>query len=414
MSGLNAVLGANGWVVPSIYDPSGGPLPPYVAQVATRCLQPNAKTTSNKSFMANIFQEAKARMTWFQVKLPAFMVATTSTSPSGTGQELANGGAITYKVSLEKSNGTIYFATFSGSLSGVCADGSTLLSDRSPIAVPVERGQWYRLRIWAQSATGFVFCSHSGLTNVAAVGDVMNVHATLATDLTAGGVVTNNVASTCMFYPLGVYSDSSEPSFVLYGDSRVAGQADTMDSSGNIGELARAIGKRFAYTNCSTPSDRANWLISNGTNRLAVAANHSDAIIQQGINDLNGSRTSVQLLADTATLRAAIKAINPNIRIWQCTLPPWATASSDSYTTTGGQTIPAWSNAERVPYNNALRGGRLANLHGFIEIADAVESARNSTFWAVPGYTADGGHETQLGYLKIDESGALEPHVFGY
>lgn len=385
----------------------------YVGQVTTRCKTPNFKTTSNKSFMCEILVQAHERMTWFQVRLPGFMVATTTSNPTGTGQETANGGTISYRASLIKADGTVYKTTFGGSTTGVCADGSFLDSDKTPITVPVERGEFLKMRFWGQSGTGFVFTSHSGLTNVAAVGDVMNVHATAAPDLTGGGAITNNVASTCMFYPLGIYSDTTQPSLLFIGDSRVAGQADTMDSTGHIGELARCLGHRFAYTSCATPSDRAQWFITNSTNRIQLADRHSLAVIQLGINDGNNSRTSAQMLADTATLRAALKARNPNIKIFQCTLPPWATATSDAYATTGGQTIPAWSAAQRVPYNNALRGGRLANLDGFIDIADAVESARDSTFWAVPGITADGGHETQLGYLAIARSGVLTPHRLG-
>ena len=90
--------------------------------------------------------------------------------------------------------------------------------------------------------------------------------------------------------------------------------------------------------------------------------------------------------------------------MYQSTVTPF-TSSSDGWASTANQTASAGS-TERITFNDAVRAG-ISGLLGYFEVADQVESARNSQKWKVPGYTTDGIHATNTGYLAIKTSGAV-------
>lgn len=145
------------------------------------------------------------------------------------------------------------------------------------------------------------------------------------------------------------------------------------------------------------------------------------AIVEYGANDLGlyypltGSNTAASVLA--AYLDNALnhwrRLSNSGIRVWQTTITPMSN-STDGFVTTANQT-PKGQEEVRVPANTwfrdgaplvgsipaaagttdptAVRAGQTGHpLKGVIEVADAVESARNSGKWKAPGYTSDGVH----------------------
>lgn len=73
--------------------------------------------------------------------------------------------------------------------------------------------------------------------------------------------------------------------------------------------------------------------------------------------------------------------------------------------TTVNQTADAASNANRITVNDWLRTTNISNLGGIIEMADQLESYRNSGLWPVNGqanyFTSDGLHASQNGYLRV-------------
>lgn len=60
----------------------------------------------------------------------------------------------------------------------------------------------------------------------------------------------------------------------------------------------------------------------------------------------------------------------------------------------------------------ALRAAEHADERAEFEIADVVETARDSGIWLAPGYTPDGVHDTNTANLAIQASGNINPAVF--
>ena len=216
-----------------------------------------------------------------------------------------------------------------------------------------------------------------------------------------------------MYSPIAILAMTGVRSFMLIGDSRNGSQGsgnydNAVDMSGYNGELPRVIGRRGGFINCGVSSTSLAQLINNPanyTNRVSLIKYTTAVVLGLGINDLNSfGRTAAQLVADIATFAALFP--NP---LYCTTLPPVST-SVDSWATVVNQTTAA-SNANRVTYNNLLRTGNVAGVHGYIEIADAVESSRDSGKWnAVTGgtapsaYTADGLHELTAAGVAIQNS----------
>jgi hypothetical protein len=142
-------------------------------------------------------------------------------------------------------------------------------------------------------------------------------------------------------------------------------------------------------------SDKVQTFIANRTQEITLANNYcSDLISEYGINDIDGSRTGAQVMADIQNVRNQF----PTKPFFQTTLPP-ATNSTDSWATVANQTYnTASTNTQRINFNNLVRGV-FSGLSGYFEVADLVESGRDSGYWQANGtaqsYTQDGLHESQ-------------------
>lgn len=156
------------------------------------------------------------------------------------------------------------------------------------------------------------------------------------------------------------------------------------------------------------------------------------AIVALGTNDLAAGRTLAQIQADLLTVWTTVA--NRNARVYTATVPPLAT-STDSWATLGNQTPPAFESV-RIALNawlrdgspidatskaavavgtssNVLRAGASGHplatatgvTGGYFEVADAVESARDSGKWKVTGaafaYTIDGTHPSTVGHQAM-------------
>jgi hypothetical protein len=86
-------------------------------------------------------------------------------------------------------------------------------------------------------------------------------------------------------------------------------------------------------------------------------------------------------------------------------------SSTDDFETLSGQVV-AGTSAQRTLFNDMVRAGITER---YFDIADAVESRRNSGKWKVTGepfaYVADGVHANQAGNLLIRDSGVIDPRA---
>lgn len=136
------------------------------------------------------------------------------------------------------------------------------------------------------------------------------------------------------------------------------------------------------------------------------------AICSYGINDLGRSDTDPD--GGLAATQAALVDVwtwleEAGLLVWQTTLSP-SSDSTDGWTSIQGQRE---RHSARPEVNNWIRDGAPIRgvragesghpLSGWIEVADSVESARNSGAW-VPGATEDGGHPTEAGIRAMGEA----------
>jgi hypothetical protein len=314
------------------------------------------------------------------------------------------GGSASYRASVEYPVGTITQVEFSGSTTGTFADGSTVVSDS--VAVVIPRGATFFLRVYQTSASGILYSSGGGAND--AVGSMPTsgesfIFGTDVTDYTAGGSF-NNQQAALWFRPAAVIGRTTRPALFLAGDSRLGNGTtyDTVsDSYALTGELNRSLGKQFATINCGVASEQLNTALSNYTKRLGLLAYCSHVVCEYGINDLGtGGRTASQYLTDLASF-ITLMGGKP---VYHSTLSP-RSSSTDSWATTANQTTHS-SNAQRVSLNNALRKGT-SGIAGVLEVADQVESARDSGLWNAPGYTDDGLHGNQSALVAVQSSGAV-------
>lgn len=387
----------------------------YLGCIANRTCQPNVRHATNKQAMVRTRHYFKDDGDTLRICLPNFIVTTTSSTPTGTGQEVGGGGVLTYTAAYETADGTIYPFTFNnGSSSGDAPDGDVVWTDDLTVP-PFKAGDMFYLRYFANAGAGkIVYQSISTLTQGIdqASGDSMRVGVSGITDQTTGGAITSNVTAGTgiTLLPLAIVGRTTRRSAYLLCDSRGAGANDTYDRSGDVGEVARTVGAAMGYVNVSVPSDRAVWWATYYAQRIKLLDYCTDAIVVLGINDLaSGGRSAAQVLADLATIYALLKARKPSIRIYAGTITAH-TSSSDSWAATANQTAQT-TNANRVTINDTLRAGSVVNLHKCIDIADVNESYRNSGLLSLVGsagvITDDGLHLKQAGLKRIEYSNVI-------
>lgn len=192
-------------------------------------------------------------------------------------------------------------------------------------------------------------------------------------------------------------------------------------ASESVGHWMKAcLRESVPFVGTGMDSELAQTFVSTGHHeiRYALLGACTDIIVEHGVNDLtsNPANTFAIVAARLRALHAQIASTLPGVRIWQLTLPPSYTTSSDSFLTTAGQTL----NPNRANYsavNDWIRAGcpetggvpvtsggtASPYLSGFFDIADQLETSRNSGIWRANGtsagqYTADGTHPSDVGH----------------
>jgi len=378
---------------------------PYTGVIASRCGVPGALASANKQLMCRSKHTAMDNITSMQLVFSNWYVKATAT----VGENLP-GATTDYQFSIEYPAGTIAaIGTFGGSTQGTAADGANIISDPINLAIPA--GAIFFVRTWTNSTAGVMYRTPAGNLNttggVPTSGECVAFGATTPNLVATPGGFTN--ANTTLYYsPTAIIGLTTRPSIFITGDSRQCnnGGADsTTDGFGLAGELGRSLGRSFATLTASCASEKVNVIVGTPSlyaRRLALAQYCSHVACGYGINDIFvDSRTSAQVLADLQSLWALF-GTKP---VFQQTLSPVST-SSDSWATTGNQTTHA-SNAQRTALNDLIRM-MPQGIDGMFDVADQVESARNSGLWKAPSYTADGIHGASVANVAIAASGVVK------
>lgn len=389
---------------------------PVMAAVASRTYQPNIKDASKKGYQNRTWHQLKDNVEAIVVRYPNYYVV-----PLPSGIETSAGGPATLKLGLERIvNGVSTFtqATFSGAASGTIPAGGYLDSDPIPF-VGGKAGEAFYLRPNFLASTGQIVATSVpswGAAIGATFGEGSNAGAGAQADLTMGGTLTTASGGT-QYYPSGIFGLTAKPAILVVGSSRESGVGDTPDliGGGCVGQAERSLGLKYAVINAAVGSDRLANFAANSVNRRALGAMVNRIIIDHPSNDIRDGVTAAAAFTIIQNIVTLMKANFPGVPIYTETMGP-ITSSTDNWATDANQTIDG-SNARRVAYNNLLRTTRMPGLDGVIEVADILETYRDSGKWRTNGveffYTFDGLHESQNGYIALAQSGVFSRSIPG-
>lgn len=378
---MNRIFRSNGQLTPHALFKGGG----YLGPIAGGTRFPTSFNATNKQYMSESFHRATdtvsaVRLVFANAYLTGAGSASVSHDEAGTGAA----ADITASIVVD---GVFHQALFGGSAVGSIPSNALLVSDTIPVSLGV--GQTFAVREWRSCSAGIVFSGSPFGTQGSFAFGVSGI-----TDRTMGGSISAATANTAT--PCAILGQTRKGTVALLGTSRLWGQGDTRgvapDDIGSIAPALQAAG--IGTINLGLQGDRIAHFAYNGTNALRrqLIAYCSHMHIEYGINDLGQGRTAAQLAGD---VQAVINLTGKPTTIQ--TIEPHLPA----------QTGP---NAQRVTYNDAVRAG-VSNVRGYFEIADVLETARNSGLWNA-AYTADNLHANAAGYAAIEASGAISTGLY--
>lgn len=342
-------------------------------------------------------------------------------------------GAVTYYAAIEYPAGTytpVEWATQTGTLharGANCALGSNVTSDACP--VPIPRGAKFKVHVMLVSTSGSAIVFPVSASSVGGGSDAVTYAAAALTidplETVMGGATTGfaSTGSNFSIYPLSILGQSTVPSVILYGDSRLSGRNDSNATTQatapytnigywGVGEIARTLDYALPYANIGCESDTILNFTTGHALRAALAADHQYVHFEYGINDITAGRTASTIEGQLTTAYGYF----PSQKISQSTIPP-KTTSTDSWATAVNQTVDAF-NSTRTAINDWIRT-KPSPLWEYFEVADLMETARDSGIWKNVGdgsapvaMTGDGLHETPYAYNLIKLSGNINTTLF--
>lgn len=377
---IKAVIGALDTSPPA--DPWEKP-----RQVATRCIVPSSMNDSFSQIFSRTIHKAAVDITEMKVEFANWYIST-STGETATGADATIYAAIEYPI-----GSTPIRLTFGGADSGVIPDGGNLLTDLHSIAIPA--GEDFAIKTFFENPECILF------TSVNRTGGVEGWQGGTGelTDQTTSTTNPSTLSGTS-YVPVAIIGPfHDQPVAFLAGDSKVVGATDT-GSRTLKGEFERSLGG-YAFISAGRSSDSLQSVLTNGySRRLALSQYCTHVFSNYGINGLSGGAGAGAAMAARIEDFAAFF----NLPFFQATVAPYTT-STDNWATVENQT-PNASNANRIILNDLIRAG-LDGVTGYVEIADVVESGRNSGRWK-PGHTSDGIHENATGYQAVQDSGVVK------
>lgn len=196
------------------------------------------------------------------------------------------------------------------------------------------------------------------------------------------------------------------PAIIICDDS--TGTVSGVDASPNFGNAdgyagkwERKIGSSIATLNVARATSQLRGFAASHTRLMGYVRYCSDFILPSFFNDWSTGRTSTEILADFATMIAAVKAAadaaDKTVRIWACTSWPKPTATANSWQD-GGSTKNATTDGHRLTVNTAIRAG-LSGVYGYFDFALQLEDPGRAGFYKAsnPAYSTDGSHLTDGG-----------------
>jgi lysophospholipase L1-like esterase len=188
------------------------------------------------------------------------------------------------------------------------------------------------------------------------------------------------------YTPIGISGKTTNPvtTIGVIGDSIISGAGDinsrnTNFGGDNYGFFVRAIDTTFGYALLCHSGERAEHFMGlNRLYRILRTKGLTHAVVQHGINDINGGLSFATVRDNLLDIYNELA--NRGIKVFGTTITP-VTNSTDNWATVANQSLKP-NEAARVQLNNWIRT-KPAPLSGYFEVADTVETARNSGKWKV-------------------------------
>lgn len=358
-------------------------------QIATRAVAPTDFTTANKQILSKRRYVARDRITSLKIAFANWYL--------NSGIEVGSGGTLKTRAFVEYAGQKVYFA-WTGSPETLTPDFATsAVSDDAFIDIP-DGGEFYITSLGTFS-NGMTYT----LDRDKAGGDTCQYGVSgLTIDMP---IVESGAYSS--FGPIFVLGESDKPSALLVGDSRVDGLFEVINPYGFRGLTERCIGPHLATLKVASSGEQASEFVSSHARRLELSPYFTKVVICEGINDLRHGRSGEQATQDVST----IVSYFPNADVYVCTIDP-VSSSSDGWATLANQTPDPLTNAGRILFNENVRAG-IPGVAGYFELADVLESGRNSGKWRVAGgaFTDDGLHANRRGNQFLEDAGALDARV---
>lgn len=380
----------------------------YEGLIATRARVNNIGSfpgfdTTNKQLMVRSTHVARTDITSLKIMAVNFY-----RSSSG-GFEPGSGATATVSASVEYPATTCTRITFSSSNDGSIPDADVLLSDSTSVTIPNGATFWIRQYIRSSGGTIYDTPFPGRIT-----GDQFKVGVTVTDQTMSGDTITGGDVG--MHFPLGIIGPTRNPSVAIIGDSIGYGLGGSPTSIGDMGTVAPSIGPVFAYTDLSVPGERAgstNGYVNASINRAKIYPYVSHIINELGLNDIADIPNDLPgLKTRIGSLYTQLAARAPSALVFQTTLTP-GVSTSDACATLGGQTSFPEVEAPRTGFNDELRAATFGPPGGCFELADVIETSRNSGFWKTsPQKYSDGptacSHLNTYGYGRLVTDGAID------
>jgi len=325
------------------------------------------------------------------------------TASSPTIAEAVAPSAEPVKVSIQIGS-TIYPVTFNGARQATLDPGGRLVSD--PIGRVWAKGAQLKLRVYNGQVSGASYPQVTPATgpgiNPAFTDNGWTKNSPDVDSTTAP--TQSNTADNLWGVSIIGRPTSSSP-FVLggVGDSITYGTGDTNASGGPLSWFTRGTNATVPAFRYSRSGQWAQAVALSSLYSLPMMSGCTHSLVLLGTNDLlNSARTFAQITGDLITIYKGL--IAEGVKPVGVTIPP-RTASSDAWATTANQTFDktnytGGASSLRSQINTWIRAGGGGNLVGYFELADIVETARDSGIW-LAGYTSDGTHPNVTGHTAI-------------
>lgn len=317
-------------------------------------------------------------------------------------------------VEYPQGSGTFYDGTLNGSGSFTVPNGQVVLVD---VACPVTAGTAFNVRTYV-AFTSPQSTDKWPSVDVFRSGDKSQA-GTTANDQSHATYAAHTSNQSACYGPCGILgSGVGGQTLVAVGDSRLQGVGDSYSNTTlatapvagvGLGYLARLNNNRFGFINAARHAELGiGFLDSVAKHRLRLIASGTRAVCNYGINDIRNNNIAASDLQVTL-LNIWQWLADRGVKNWQATYEP-VSNSTDNWITLVNQTINNTSqNTTRVTMNNWFRDGSPVNSYGYpvaagtnatgtlragsvghpssgyIEVADQVESARDSGLWKATG-----------------------------